>query len=274
MLLWASDIHLDFLQPEKAIKSFGEYLRKENPKADGLIITGDIAVGVSLVSSLEELSDGFGLPIYFVLGNHDRYYSSFKEVELEVNKLVNRRKNIYWINNNVIDLSNKIKLIGCDGWYDARYGFGADSNILLSDWDLIKDLTSCKYDKCFREILNRECADGFAKQLSETLNSISNVNHVIITTHIPPYIGAAWHEGKISDNNSLPWFSSKATGDAIDRFAAENLDVSVTVLCGHTHSPGIYRPSENVVVYTGKAEYYYPALCGYINLDPVEVVPI
>lgn len=33
-----------------------------------------------------------------------------------------------------------------------------------------------------------------------------------------------------------------------------------TVLCGHTHSPGVFSPRPNVTVYTGAARYGHPVL--------------
>jgi hypothetical protein len=39
-----------------------------------------------------------------------------------------------------------------------------------------------------------------------------------------------------------------------------------TVLCGHCHSPGIYRHAANLVVYTAKAKYGIPDLAGTLDL--------
>jgi predicted MPP superfamily phosphohydrolase len=40
-----------------------------------------------------------------------------------------------------------------------------------------------------------------------------------------------------------------------------------TVLCGHTHGSGEYRPLPNLVVYTGRARYGAPELAGILSID-------
>lgn len=41
---------------------------------------------------------------------------------------------------------------------------------------------------------------------------------------------------------------------------AEHPDRRLTVLCGHTHSPGVFRPAPNILVRTGGAEYGAPRI--------------
>jgi UDP-2,3-diacylglucosamine pyrophosphatase LpxH len=67
MLLWCTDLHLSHLNNPDGAMWFAEYLSKENPKAEGLIITGDISVATQIENHLEQLALGFRKPIYFIL---------------------------------------------------------------------------------------------------------------------------------------------------------------------------------------------------------------
>lgn len=80
-------------------------------------------------------------------------------------------------------------------------------------------------------------------------------NQVVVVTHVPPFGGAAWHEGRPSDDDWVPWFSCKAIGDALLNCAVKNPAVDFLVICGHTHGSGEYSPCSNLKVKTGAAEY-------------------
>ena len=66
------------------------------------------------------------------------------------------------------------------------------------------------------------------------------------------------HEGKVSGDDWLPYFSSKAIGDVLMRVAQENPLVQLLVLCGHTHSVAKYQPLDNLLVEAGRATYECP----------------
>lgn len=68
------------------------------------------------------------------------------------------------------------------------------------------------------------------------------------------------HEGKISDNHWLPYFSSKVMGEILMQSAHQNLAIDFLVLCGHTHSEAIYQPIDNLIIEAGRAEYYQPEI--------------
>lgn len=53
---------------------------------------------------------------------------------------------------------------------------------------------------------------------------------------------SCWHEGKISNPDWMPFFTSKAMGDVILPIAKNNPAVDFLALCGHTHSSSIYQP--------------------------------
>lgn len=165
MLLWGTDFHLNFLRQSPSV--FGDYLMEENPEANGIIITGDISNGTLVAQHLEEFSSTFTKPIYFVLGNHDYYGSSFDRVDGEVAKVVAGVSNLHWLNQGW-HIHEGVVLVGIGGWYDAYYG-NANSTIELNDFYKIENLVSGIRDRRILIQLIRERAkedaDLFASML-------------------------------------------------------------------------------------------------------------
>jgi Icc-related predicted phosphoesterase len=114
----------------------------------------------------------------------------------------------------------------------------------------------------------QKLADADAASLSNTVNNAidKKIRNVIVATHVPPFPECCWHQNQLSDSNWVPFFSSKATGDVL-KSAAEKFDeVNFIVLCGHTHSETTTQISKNLIVKTGKAEYYQPLIQEVISL--------
>lgn len=104
-------------------------------------------------------------------------------------------------------------------------------------------------------------ADLDAKKLYNDLVAAINDHRpkqIVILTHVPPFKEACMRQGKISDDDWLPYFSSKATGDVLLQVAKANSAIKFLVLCGHTHSEALYQSSNNLVIKAGKAEYFQP----------------
>ena len=104
----------------------------------------------------------------------------------------------------------------------------------------------------------QELADKDARLLHDELLLAIDKYHpkkVIVVTHIPPFKEACLHEGQMSDDDWLPYFASKATGDVLLDVASNYKDISFLVLCGHTHDRAQYQALDNLEV---KAEYYEP----------------
>lgn len=264
MLLWASDFHLNFLRLQGAVKFFGEALMNENPDATGLIITGDISDGKRLERHLRALAEGFTKPIYFVLGNHDYYNSSWLNIDKMVACLVKEIPHLHWLNQGYHEVDGHV-ICGVGGWYDAYHG-NAHSTVELYDFTNIAELLS--ESRCRETLLDavRKRAGHESDQLARMLKAACKTDNVIIVgTHIAPYSESSWHEGKLSNRDWVPWFSSASTGAVLDIFAKRYPEKEFVVLCGHSHSPGVYQRMDNMTVYTGRAEYGYPELCGMIN---------
>ena len=74
------------------------------------------------------------------------------------------------------------------------------------------------------------------------------------------------HEGEISNDDYLPFFASKITGDVLLKVAKANPEIEFLVLCGHTHSSAYYKPVDNLTVKAGSAEYGKPIVQEVIEL--------
>lgn len=259
-LTWLTDIHLNFLEYD-ARKAF--YKNILDTQCDAILISGDIAEAPNIVQLLNEMANVIQKPIYFVLGNHDYYRGTIEGVREEMMTLTQKDNDLYWLpTSGLISLTDDVILIGQDGWADGRFGNYQNSNIKLNDERMIADLFQAA-------ILGRQSllqkmqqlADFDAAKLQDDLEKAvtKKPRKIIVVTHIPPYKEACFHQGKMSDDNWMPYFSSKATGDIIEQFATNNPSIEFLVLCGHTHSEAIYQPFENLIVKSGKAKYYQPA---------------
>jgi len=271
--LWINDIHLEFLDEPKA-RRFMDDLK--NQGSDCILVGGDIAQAPSLIRSLCRLDAELQCPIYFVLGNHDYYKGSIIEVRSSIAKLVMRSNNLHWLNQSgVVRLTESTALIGHDGWADGRLGDYYNSEVQLNDFFLIKELFNIFketknisiYKKTLLKRLNNlgdEAADHFRAILPEALQFS---NHVIVLTHVPPFMEAAWHDGRYSGPDYLPFFSCKIVGDVLKEMMRLNPRKKMTVLCGHTHGGGISHILSNLVSYTGPAKYGNPCIQRIFNLN-------
>ncbi|MDP3267912.1 MAG: hypothetical protein Q8M40_02570 [Legionella sp.] len=80
---------------------------------------------------------------------------------------------------------------------------------------------------------------------------------LLISHHFLKAVGTRINQ---SDENWLPYFASKATGDVIMNFAGQHTEIQFLVLCGHTHTAISVALSDNLMVKSGKAEYYKPEI--------------
>jgi 3',5'-cyclic AMP phosphodiesterase CpdA len=260
-LAWLSDLHLNFLS-RPAIDPFLDGLSRL--PADALLIGGDIAEADSFEPLLAEIGDAFSKPVYFVLGNHDFYGGSFASVRGSARSLVSDR--LIWLTESETQiLDESIALVGDDTWSDGRLGNALHTPVLLNDFVLISDLQNLPRPQLI-EALN-VLGDEAAGRLRPKLEAASRARPVVVVLlHVPPFRGAAWHMGRISSDDWLPWFSCEAVGRGLRKCAQDHPDTRFWVLCGHTHSSGRYAPCPNMAVLTAAAEYGRPAVQGI--LDP------
>lgn len=122
-LLWITDLHLEFqcvgsyAWLAKSIKSSG---------ASALLLTGDIMPSLRLPSALVKLVESAGVPVYFVLGNHDYYGWSIAETETAVDQALfavkKSKRTLIWLDrqDGPIPLDTRTALVGTGGGF---FGF-------------------------------------------------------------------------------------------------------------------------------------------------------
>lgn len=161
-------------------------------------------------------------------------------------------------------------LLGQDGWADGRYGDYTNSRVALNDSQMIADLFQKKIIGKYPLLEKmQELADADAKLLEKNIqNAINQYNpkKIIVLTHVPPFKEACLYQGKISNDDYLPYFSSKAIGDTLLKMAEENSIIEFLVLCGHTHGKVCYQPLSNLIIKVGAAEYYQPEIQEIITI--------
>jgi 3',5'-cyclic-AMP phosphodiesterase len=256
-LAWASDIHLDCCDNATA----REFAEECADRSDALVITGDITNGRE-TTLFTTFAARYSKPVYFVLGNHDYWHRSFASVEAEYKEIVLCAHNATFLDwGGVFSIAPGVELCGVSGWYDAREG-NQDSPFALQDWWLIDDLIPLRVPFELGDGLRKEFrkrADASARVAARKLNN-STAGHVFFATHVPPFAGAAWHLGRRSEDDALPYFSNKALGLALNRWAAANPSRGLTTLCGHSHSRGDYQAAANHIVRTAAADYGRPSI--------------
>jgi len=263
---WVTDIHLDWLEPQRRLRF---YKTLQAAALDVLLIGGDIGHADSLPCFLTEVEDAIDAPIYFVLGNHDFYGSSIASVKERVCRHAAASRRLRWMPaEGVVKLSETTALVGHDSWADGRCGDFFRSDLLLNDYLLIEELSIAaemrrfdSYDKqkLFQKLnaLGDEAAEYIRRVLGEALGAFPSA---FVLTHAPPFRESCWHQGKISDQNSLPHFACRVFGEALLEVLDQHPGCRVTVLCGHTHSAGFAQIRPNLSVWTGRAEYGRPIL--------------
>lgn len=259
-LAWLTDIHLDHCDEFQRLTLAEECAAK----SDALVITGDITSGTEL-QLLAELATDYGKPIYFVLGNHDYWGRSFSDVQREIRSWCHRKVNLSWLDDSApIRLSPSTQLCGIGGWYDAQFGDTSKSDFIMNDWVKIADLRPHYYEGTLVE----KCRElGLASAMSATgLLLSTDANRIFFATHVPPFKEAATHEGKPSGESYMPWYTNKAMGFALNRFADSRPRVELTTLCGHVHSASQVQVAANHIVLTGASEYGRPEICGVFDV--------
>jgi 3',5'-cyclic AMP phosphodiesterase CpdA len=256
-LAWLTDPHLDFLD-ERQLMTFIESVAKE--ATNGMVMTGDIAEARSLLPILARFDEAMAAPLWFVLGNHDYYGGSIHAQREQVAAWSGGSRHVRWLpQSGVVSLSETTALVGHGGWGDGGYGDFMASGIMLNDYRHIEDLVCSSKGELFRRLreLGIEAADIIEGFLD---SAFKDHEHVILATHVPPFVESCWHEGQATLNEWTPHFSCRAVGDRLLAIMDRHRTKSLHVICGHTHSGGVANPRDNLCVVTGGADYGNPAL--------------
>lgn len=255
MFIWATDIHLNYFSDEY-ISNFGKSLAKDY-KAKGLIISGDISLGNKLERNLKTLSDAVQMPIYYVLGNHDYWYSSFAEIDALVDRL-SSDSGLIDLNKSIVKINDSTALTGFTGWYDCKFG-KINPEVKMSDWIKISDYLDQDY---LNVSINRSNKYLDFKDRLSTIKD-SGFDNQIIVTHFPPFEKLI--KGK---KEAKPFYGSSIAGDTL--LSIKNQYSKIVCLSGHTHNRATYQVG-NLSCYVGEACRGKPSLAGTINEDTLEV---
>ncbi len=261
--IWLTDLHFNFIDNE-ALQRFIAEIQKEHPEI--LLIGGDTGEAQNVASYLKELEQSLDSQIFFVLGNHDFYSGSLSKVREEVSKITKGSDRLFYLDEvQFVELSGDTALVGHSSWADGRLGNYENSNVMLNDYILIREFVGLTKDDRLKQL--NDLGDQAASKLQSSLERVvRQYRNILCLTHVPPFRESCWHEGSTSDDNYLPHFACKAVGDVLRTTMQRNPDSYLTVLCGHTHSPGKVQILDNLKVLTGEAEYEKPKIQKVIYL--------
>ena len=263
-LVWATDLHLDAADKSQH-QLFFDLVATYEP--DIVLIGGDISNGAASLIHLRYLAKLVNKPFYFVLGNHDFYYGSIYKIREMAQELSRENKAIqYLTDNGVFKLSEKIALIGHDGWSDGRAGNFLNSEVMLNDYFLIEELKRLNQEERFVKI--QELGTQAAAYLRQTLiQAFKSYDKVILLTHVPPFQGACLYDGKMCDDHWAPHFVGQAMGEAFEEVMRQHPAKQLLVLCGHSHQGNDMNVLPNLRVLTGQSELGVPNVQGLILVN-------
>jgi len=264
-----TDTHFNFLRTKEAWGSFFDKCNKEveSHDVDCFVLTGDISEAEHIMSHLELLEQYLPRPCYFVCGNHDFYNGSIVKVRETIKNVYSNKSNkelIYLTTNEddklYQDIKGKLAIVGHDGWYDGLLANWHTSKVMMNDYFIIAELKPLVHNELLDKIraLSQEGADHVYKAATKAI--ADGYKNILVATHVPPYKENSTYEGKVSDGDWLPHFSSALMGVTLTKLAEENPSVEFLTLCGHSHGEACHKPFKNSSVYTGLARYGEPKI--------------
>jgi predicted phosphodiesterase len=274
--LWITDPHLDHLQEKDpgALDRLGAVLDRLG--VTHILLGGDIADSRTFADHLRRFAGAAGRPIFFVLGNHDYYFSSVASME-DAASSINIPGVTFLHRAGTVDLGGGTALLGRGGWGDARCGDMEDF-VVLTDYAAISDLAATIdlrdfWVNGFRErnslvsVLQRlgeESAAALEKDLDSALFS-GLYSRVLILTHVSPFRETCTRREGPGDDRGYPAFLWNAMSLRLVNAARNNPGVDFLVLSGHTHSASYGKITGNLRAWSSYAEY--GELCCRV-LDP------
>lgn len=262
-LLWLTDLHLDSATPntrQAFYQSLGETV------FDAAVITGDISTSRLLSKHLADLAEACSpRNVYFVLGNHDFYGSSFEHVDRIVACCCRQHSNLHHLGQGeIIRLGPDSALIGHRGWADGRAYGGERTASHLPDQNAIRDLRFRSTYPAYRKMerLGRESGAYFRRVLPYALTSY---RHVVIATHVPPFARSVRFDNRPCEAVMLPHYVNASAGGVIMRIGKHFPKTKITVLCGHSHHGAAARIAANIEVRAGQVRRGSPTAQGVVK---------
>ena len=93
-IAWTTDLHLNFVSDAGFDQFIGEV---RTAHADVVLVGGDIGEADDCAGYLERMADALGLPVHFVLGNHDYYKGSISGVREIARALSGQSNLLNWL---------------------------------------------------------------------------------------------------------------------------------------------------------------------------------
>jgi Icc-related predicted phosphoesterase len=246
--VWLTDTHICPWQHRKFLR----IIRDADPA--GVFITGDITNGKTTAKALDYLAENLDVNIYFVQGNHDHHFSSFKQADDQVRQVCLAHKNLIWLDQSTpMPLNEEAGIIGCMGWYDGRNG-DRDYIRCTFDWFLIDELRALSWDQRFEAF--KTIADTQTERVVEKLESaLDDYKSVILLTHFPPYKEANRFGNLFDESFWSAYNTNVGLGKALEKVMDKHKKRHLTVLCGHTHCPTSIEVSRNITCRVGRGSY-------------------
>lgn len=244
-IAWITDLHLE---GGSDLDRIVDALR--NQPLELILSSGDLCDGELFVDYIRELRERLGVPIYFVLGNHECYGGSIERGREAARTLGEEEGMTYLTEVDGVLLADDLLLIGHDGWVDGREGDYLNSPVQSGDVAEISDFASLRPME--RLLRLQELADRAIIEIEERLETaFERCDRVVLLTHIPPCKEAAQYQGRIADSIWGPHFVCRALGDRLRKEMHRRPDQRLLVLCGHAHYVSEVDLLPNLHVSTG-----------------------
>ena len=139
-LTWLTDLHLEFCSHRTRDRFYHSI---NQAPGEIVIITGDLSAGPHRLAQYTELAEQIRKPVYFVLGNHDRYGTTFANAEAVVERVTTLFSHMVRLDGSqLIALNKSVALVGVDGWADGLGGEGPATKARINDFYQILDFAT------------------------------------------------------------------------------------------------------------------------------------
>jgi len=231
-----SDIHLDSCD-DTTRASFENYVAQFKH----LFILGDFGTSIE---DLTQYLSGFADP-FFLLGNHDYWGGTFKDVQASVEHLK------YLPLVGPIRVRNR-QIVGEDGIGDGHLG-RVTTRFLMKGEILIKDLKYHPNPMMVRKEVSTQMVERLLNNLA-----LCDMDDIYIFTHVPPFDHE--YEGAPTETEKKPYYIWGQGGEAIEEWVAKHLSKRVHVISGHCHWYNHVVLSDRLQFTTLPAEYGSPTV--------------
>jgi 3',5'-cyclic-AMP phosphodiesterase len=267
-LIWLTDLHLDRAE-ERERQALYQSIR--STPAERVVITGDISTAEMLPLHLRQLAAAASpRSIYFVLGNHDFYGSSFAAVESMVAGVCKAHDNLCRLGHGeLIRLTDDTALVGHDGCGDGRMGWGRHTLARNPDFDAIEDFKGLSRKDQF-DLLGKLGAESARYLRSVLPYTLTCYEHVFVATHVPPFTAGACFGKRPCDYLRQPFYVNIAMGGFLLRLAESFPTKRITVLAGHTHCAAKVQARPNLELRVGGAKPGNPKLQPLIDIATIK----